>query len=74
MVFLATLVIAVSTLELELHTIYTPLSGRYSARIFPSQGSYSVNIEQAMRYGEEAKIESLKHILDIGLIVSEQYE
>ena len=43
-------------------------------RLFTRQGSYSINIEQAMRYGEGAKIESLKHILDIGLIVSEQYE
>tara|TARA_B100000427_G_C15049372_1_gene394853 strand:- start:10 stop:456 length:447 start_codon:yes stop_codon:yes gene_type:complete len=40
-------------------------------RSFIRQGGYSVKLEQAMRYGEEAKREVLEHVLDIGLIVSE---
>lgn len=40
-------------------------------RSFIRQGEYSIKLEQAMRYGEEAKREVLEHILDVGLIVSE---
>ncbi len=41
-------------------------------RSFSKEGTYSVKIEQAMRYGEKEKIEVLQQILDVGLIVSEQ--
>lgn len=38
------------------------------------KGNYKLEVEQAMRYGSEEKIETLQHILDIGLIISKQNE
>ena len=43
-------------------------------RIFYTPSPQTVKIEQAMRYGKENKIERLHHILDVGLIVSENNE
>ena len=43
-------------------------------RVFTKKGTYELSVEQAMRYGELHKIERLEHILDIGLIVSENNE
>ncbi len=40
-------------------------------RAFLKKGDHFLSIEQAMRYGSLDKIETLKQILDIGLIVSE---
>ena len=37
---------------------------------FSSKGSYLLKVEQAMRYGEKAKIQRLANIIDIGLIIS----
>ena len=43
-------------------------------QVFTKKGTYELSVEQAMRYGELNKIERLEHILDIGLIVSENNE
>jgi gliding motility-associated lipoprotein GldH len=43
-------------------------------RIFAKKGEYMLSIEQAMRYGSQAKIENLEHILDVGLIVAKHNE
>ena len=45
-----------------------------TGRIFSKKGDYKLNLEQAMRYGSAEKIENLKHLLDLGLIVSEHNE
>ena len=42
----------------------------YSSRNFSKKGEHELRIEQAMRYGELNKIETLEHILDVGLIVA----
>jgi len=39
-------------------------------RGFSKKADYQLTLEQAMRYGPTEKIESLEHILDVGLIVS----
>ena len=36
---------------------------------FSKKGKYSINIEQAMRYGASEKIQHLPNILDVGLII-----
>ena len=41
-------------------------------RTFSKKGKYSINIEQAMRYGASEKIQNLPNILDIGLIIKKQ--
>lgn len=41
-------------------------------RTFSKKGKYSINIEQAMRYGASEKIQSLPNILDVGLIIKKQ--
>mgnify|MGYP001502121958 CR=1 FL=1 len=41
---------------------------------FSSKGVYFLKIEQAMRYGEKSKIQSLANIIDIGLIISKNNE
>tara|TARA_B100001250_G_scaffold413760_1_gene448974 strand:- start:1741 stop:2211 length:471 start_codon:yes stop_codon:yes gene_type:complete len=43
-------------------------------RRFLRSGEHSLKVEQAMRYGGAERIENLKHILDIGLIISENNE
>ena len=41
-------------------------------RTFSKKGKYSINIEQAMRYGASEKIQNLPNILDVGLIIKKQ--
>lgn len=41
-------------------------------RTFSKKGKYSINIEQAMRYGASEKIQHLPNILDVGLIIKKQ--
>ena len=41
-------------------------------RSFSKKGKYSINIEQAMRYGASEKIRHLPNILDVGLIIKKQ--
>ena len=43
-------------------------------RRFLKSGEHSLKVEQAMRYGGAERIENLKHILDLGLIISENNE
>ncbi len=43
-------------------------------RVFSKKGDYELRAEQAMRYGLMDKIETLEHILDIGLRVSKNDE
>ena len=43
-------------------------------RRYNRKGNYNLNVEQAMRYGPLEKIENLKSILAIGLIISENNE
>ena len=43
-------------------------------RTFSKKGKYSINIEQAMRYGASEKIQNLPNILDVGLIIKKQDE
>ena len=38
-------------------------------RTFSKKGKHSINIEQAMRYGANEKIQNLPNILDVGLII-----
>ena len=40
-------------------------------REFDKKGDYELKVEQAMRYGSLDKIENLEHILDVGLIISD---
>ena len=41
---------------------------------FLKSGEHYLKVEQAMRYGDLERIENLQHILDIGLIISENNE
>ena len=41
-------------------------------KTFSKKGKYSINIEQAMRYGASEKIQHLPNILDVGLIIQKQ--
>lgn len=43
-------------------------------RVFSNEQKHVVKLEQAMRYGNVDKIEKLHHVLNIGLIVSENNE
>ena len=43
-------------------------------KVFLEKGYYKLEVEHAMRYGSEEKIKILKHILDVGLIISKQNE
>ena len=43
-------------------------------RTFSKKGKNSINIEQAMRYGANEKIQHLPNILNIGLIIKKQDE
>jgi len=36
-------------------------------RVFERKGNFEIDVEQAMRYGASEKIETLNHILDVGL-------
>ena len=40
-------------------------------KVFMKKGQQELKIEQAMRYGSAEKIESLEHVLDVGLIILE---
>ena len=42
------------------------------ARTFSKKGKHSINIEQAMRYGANEKIQNLPNILDVGLTIKKQ--
>lgn len=37
-----------------------------------TKGHYSINIEQAMRFGDKEKIHNLEHVSDIGLIIRKE--
>jgi len=41
-------------------------------KVFSKKGNHSINIEQAMRFGAEEKIQNLEHVSDIGLIIRKQ--
>lgn len=43
-------------------------------RRYNRKANYNLNVEQAMRYGQLEKIENLKNVLAIGLIISENNE
>ena len=43
-------------------------------RRYNRKGNYNLNVERAMRYGPLEKIENLKNVLAIGLIISENNE
>ena len=43
-------------------------------RRYNRKANYNLNVEQAMRYGPLEKIENLKNVLAIGLIISENNE
>lgn len=43
-------------------------------KTFLKSGKHQQNVEQAMRYGHLDRIENLQHILDLGLIISENNE
>lgn len=41
-------------------------------KIYSKKGNHSINIEQAMRFGAKEKIQKLKHVSDIGVIIRKQ--
>ena len=41
-------------------------------KMYSKKGNHSINIEQAMRFGPKEKIQNLKHVSDIGLIIRKQ--
>ena len=46
----------------------------YTNKVFKKEESYTIMVEQAMRYGPASKIDNLENILDIGLIIKEHNE